>query len=196
MLIVIVEREDKVASDARDRMIAGAARLLAQRGLQATSFSTVLAETGAPRGSIYHHFPGGKDEMVAAAIGATEQNVVALLDFPPGTTVRQVVQSFLGAWRVLLTAADFHAGCALVAVTVAADTDEVRERAAQAFGTWRTSLTAALRKAGMDTPVAESTAALLLSACEGAVVMSRAERDLGPFDTVAETLLTYVDQLA
>lgn len=196
MLIVIVEREDNVASDARDRMIAGAARLLARRGLQATSFSTVLAESGAPRGSIYHHFPGGKDEMVAAAIGATEQNVIALLDFPPGTTVRQVVESFLGAWRVLLTAADFHAGCALVAVTVAADTDEVRERAAQAFGTWRTALAAALRKAGMDTPVAESTAALLLSACEGAVVMSRAERDLGPFDTVAETLLTYVDQLA
>jgi TetR/AcrR family transcriptional regulator, lmrAB and yxaGH operons repressor len=185
-----------VASDARDRMITGAARLLAQRGLQATSFSTVLAETGAPRGSIYHHFPGGKDEMVAAAIGATEQNVVALLDFPPGTTVRQVVESFLGAWRVLLTAADFHAGCALVAVTVAADTDEVRERAAQAFGTWRTALAAALRKAGMDSPVAESTAALLLSACEGAVVISRAERDLAPFDTVAETLLTYVGQLA
>ena len=195
MLIVIVEREDNVASDARDRMIAGAARLLAQRGLQATSFSTVLAETGAPRGSIYHHFPGGKDEMVAAAIGATEQKVVALLDFPPGTTVRHVVESFLGAWRVLLTAADFHAGCALVAVTVAADTDEVRERAAQAFVTWRTALAAALHKAGMDTPVAESTAALLLSACEGAVVISRAERDLGPFDTVAETLLTYVDQL-
>jgi len=110
--------------------------------------------------------------------------------------VRQVVESFLGAWRVLLTAADFHAGCALVAVTVAADTDEVRERAAQAFGTWRTALAAALRKAGMDAPVAESTVALLLSACEGAVVMSRAERDLGPFDMVAETLLTYVDQLA
>jgi AcrR family transcriptional regulator len=94
MLIVIVEREDNVASDARDRMIAGAARLLAQRGLQATSFSTVLAETGAPRGSIYHHFPEGKDEMVAVAIGATD--LVALLDFPPGTTVRQVVETFLG----------------------------------------------------------------------------------------------------
>ena len=185
-----------MASDARERMIAGAARLLARRGLQATSFSTVLAETGAPRGSIYHHFPGGKDEMVIAAIGATERNVVGLLDFPPGTTVRQVVESFLGAWRLLLTAADFHAGCALVAVTVAAETDDVRQRAAQAFGTWRTALAAALRKAGLEAPVAESTAALLLSACEGAVVMSRAERDLGPFDTVARSLLAYIDQLA
>ena len=146
-----------MSSDVRDRMIAGAARLLAQHGLQATSFSTVLAEAGAPRGSIYHHFPAGKDELVIAAIGATEQHVVGLLDFPPGTTVRQVVESFLGAWRLLLTAADFHAGCALVAVTVAAETDEVRERAAQAFGTWRTALANALHEAGLDAAVAKTT---------------------------------------
>ena len=185
-----------MASDVRDRMIAGAARLLAQHGLQATSFSTVLAATGAPRGSIYHHFPGGKDELIIAAIGATEQHVVGLLDFPPGTTVQQVAESFLGAWRMLLTAADFHAGCALVAVTVAAETDELRERAAQAFGAWRTALADALYRAGMDAALAGATAALLLSACEGAVVMSRAERDLGPFDTVAQSLLTYIDRLA
>ena len=63
-----------MTSDARNRMIAGAARLLARRGLQATSFSTVLAATGAPRGSIYHHFPGGKDELVVAALDATERS--------------------------------------------------------------------------------------------------------------------------
>ena len=68
------------------------------------------------------------------------EHVIALLDFPPGTSVHQVVDSFLGAWRALLIAADFQAGCALVAVTVAADTVEVRGRAAQAFGTWRTAL--------------------------------------------------------
>src|SRR4029453_16602296 len=158
-------------------MTAGAARLLAQRGLQATSFSTVLAETGAPRGSIYHHFPGGKDELVIAAIGATEQHVVGLLDFPPGTTVLQVVESFLGAWRLLLTVADFHAGCALVAVTVGAEADELREEgAARAFRPWGTALADALHQAGLDAAAAKTTAALLLSACEGAVVMSRAER--------------------
>jgi TetR/AcrR family transcriptional regulator, lmrAB and yxaGH operons repressor len=184
-----------MSSDVRDRMIAGAAGLLAQRGLQATSFSTVLAEASAPRGSIYHHFPGGKDEMVIAAIGATEQHVVGLLDFPRGTTVRQVVESFLGAWRLLLTAADFHAGCALVAVTVAAETDEVRERAAKAFGTWRTALAEALHQAGLDAAAANTTAALLLSACEGAVVMSRAQRDLEPFDTVAAGLLAHTAHL-
>jgi TetR/AcrR family transcriptional repressor of lmrAB and yxaGH operons len=56
-----------MARDVRDRMIDGAIRLLAQRGLQATSFSEVLELTGAPRGSVYHHFPEGKDQLVSAA---------------------------------------------------------------------------------------------------------------------------------
>src|SRR5262245_60037447 len=108
-----------MANDTRHRMVAGAARLLAEQGPQAMSLTAVLAETGAPRGSIYHHLPGGKDELIIAAIGTTEQHVVGLLAHPPGTTVRQVVESFLGAWRRLLTTADFHVGCTLVAVTVA-----------------------------------------------------------------------------
>ena len=57
-----------VARDVRERMIEGAVRLLARHGLQATSFTEVLELTGAPRGSIYHHFPGGKDELISAAV--------------------------------------------------------------------------------------------------------------------------------
>ncbi len=185
-----------MASDSRSRMVTGAARLLAERGLQATSFSTVLAATGAPRGSIYHHFPGGKDELIIAAIGATEEHVVGLLSFPAGTTVDEVVDSFLTAWRALLTVADFHVGCALVAVSVAADSDAVRERAAQAFRTWRSGLTRALRTAGLDAATAVSTAALLLAASEGAVVMCRAERDITPFDTVAASLRAHTASLS
>jgi AcrR family transcriptional regulator len=184
-----------VASDARSRMIAGAARLLAERGLQATSFSTVLAATGAPRGSIYHHFPGGKDELVAAALDATERHAVALLDLPPDTTPSQVAESFLGAWRALLIATDFQVGCALVAVAVAADTEALRDRAAAAFRTWRGALAAALGRAGLAPEQADSLAALLLAASEGAVVMSRAARDLAPFETVAASLLAQVDAL-
>ena len=87
----------------RDRMVAGAVRLLAQRGLQATSFSSVVATTNAPRGSIYHHFPGGKEELVAAAIAATERHALGLLEQQRGASAVEVAQSFLGAWRALLT---------------------------------------------------------------------------------------------
>ena len=53
-------------------MVAGAARLLASRGLQATSFSEVLELTASPRGSVYHHFPQGKEQLVKAALDLWE----------------------------------------------------------------------------------------------------------------------------
>ena len=180
---------------ARDNMIAGAARLLAQRGLQATSFSTVLAETHAPRGSIYHHFPGGKEELVTAAIEATLQHALNLIDHDIGASAVQVTQSFLAAWRALLTYGHFDAGCALVAVTVAAETDPVRQRAAEAFRAWRGKLARALEAGGLSEADAGSTATLLLAASEGAVVICRAEQDIGPFEVVAAQLVDHVRAL-
>jgi TetR/AcrR family transcriptional repressor of lmrAB and yxaGH operons len=182
-------------SGVRERMIAGAARLLAQRGLQATSFSTVLAETNAPRGSIYHHFPGGKEELVTAAIEATRQHALSLIDQDMGASAVEVTQSFLAAWRTLLTRADFDAGCALVAVTVAAETDALRQRTAQAFRAWRDKLARALEAGGLSGGDAGPTANLLLAASEGAVVMCRAEQDIGPFDEVAAQLVDHVRAL-
>jgi TetR/AcrR family transcriptional regulator, lmrAB and yxaGH operons repressor len=180
----------------RDRMIAGAARLLAQRGLQATSFSTVLAETNAPRGSIYHHFPGGKEELVTAAIEATRQHALSLIDQDMGAPAVEVTESFLATWRGLLTIGHFDAGCALVAVTVAAETDAPRQRAAEAFRDWRDKLACALEAGGLSEAGAGSTATMLLAASEGAVVMCRAEQDIRPFDLVAGELVGHVRALA
>lgn len=183
-------------SAVRDRMVAGAVRLLAQRGLQATSFSSVLAETSAPRGSIYHHFPGGKEELVTAAIEATQAHALRLIDQDMGASAIEVTQSFLAAWRALLTYTDFAAGCALVAVTVAAETDGLRLRAAEAFRAWQEKLASALQAGGLDAATAAPTATLLLAATEGAVVICRAEHDMGPFEVVAAQLIEHVRALA
>jgi TetR/AcrR family transcriptional repressor of lmrAB and yxaGH operons len=185
-----------MSAGVRDRMVAGAVKLLAQRGLQATSFSTVLAEARAPRGSIYHHFPGGKDELVEAAIAATEKHALALLDQQPGASAVEVTQSFLGAWRALLTYGQFDAGCALVAVTIAAESPQQRRRTAQAFTAWQQKLAGALRAGGLADADADAAAALLLAASEGAVVICRAQQDIQYFDSVAAQLLGYVRALA
>src|ERR1700755_891203 len=103
MTVVIVNPSRmRMPSDSRDAMVAGAARLLAERGLQATSFSEVLEATGAPRGSIYHHFPEGKDQLVSAAIEAAGDRAVALLDPLEGSTAREIAEAFLGLWREVL----------------------------------------------------------------------------------------------
>jgi TetR/AcrR family transcriptional regulator, lmrAB and yxaGH operons repressor len=181
-----------VTADVRSRMVDGAIRLLATRGLAGTSFSEVLEATGAPRGSIYHHFPGGKDELIAAAVDRSAENAVALLDQRAGEPAERVAELFLDAWRLLLTRSGFEAGCALVAVTVDADTEALRERTAAAFTLWRAHLAGLLERGGVPAGQAESQATLLLAAAEGGVILSRASRDLAPFDAVADALLDQI----
>src|SRR6185295_6004342 len=91
-----------LAEGVRERMIAGAVRLLAQQGLQATSFAEVLQLTGAPRGSIYHHFPAGKDQLVAAAVEASGRQALSILDGLAGESPERITETFLGLWRLLL----------------------------------------------------------------------------------------------
>jgi TetR/AcrR family transcriptional regulator, lmrAB and yxaGH operons repressor len=171
----------------RDRMIAGAVRLLAQQGLQATSFSEVLALTGAPRGSIYHHFPGGKDQLVAAAVDAAGAHALDVLAPLAGSDPVTVTETFLGLWRLLLERTGTTVGCAVLAVTVSARSDELLDRAGQVFRSWRSRLGELLAAGGH--PDADAFAATLIAASEGAVVLARAERSLEPFDVVAGFLV-------
>jgi TetR/AcrR family transcriptional regulator, lmrAB and yxaGH operons repressor len=179
----------RMAGEVRQRMIDGAIALLATRGLEGTSFATVLARTGAPRGSVYHHFPGGKDELVGAAVEANLGRALDLLDAAAGSSAIKVAEVFLGAWRALLTQTDFRAGCALVAVTVGTDSAELKQRTADAFRAWRDHLAGLLEQGGLPRAAAQRHAALLLSASEGAVVISRALGDLSTFEAVSASLL-------
>ncbi|MFF1632425.1 TetR/AcrR family transcriptional regulator [Leifsonia sp. NPDC058248] len=178
-----------MANDVRTKMVEGAIRLLATRGLAGTSFSEVIELTGAPRGSIYHHFPGGKDELIAAAVDRSATNAVTVLDQRAGRPADEVAELFLDTWRLLLTRSGFEAGCALVAVTVDTDSEELRMHAATAFRTWREHLSLLLARGGLSVEDGDRFATLLLAASEGAVILSRASGDLTTFDLVADTLL-------
>src|ERR1700742_4205407 len=106
---------------APDRMIASAVKLLAMHGFQATTFSSVLKDSGAPRGSIYYHFPEGKDQLIAAAIDLAGERALALTEPSRGLPAAGIVDAFAGLWRAVLVRSEFSAGCAVLAVTVSAD---------------------------------------------------------------------------
>ncbi|RKR74260.1 TetR/AcrR family transcriptional regulator [Frondihabitans australicus] len=184
-----------MAGDTRHSMVVGAARLLAEKGLQETSFSEVLKLTGAPRGSIYHHFPDGKDQLVAEAVDLAGAHAVSLLDRAIGRSPGGIAEDFLAMWRLILSASDFGAGCSVVAVTVATDSPSLRDRAAEVFRTWRGRLAELLVDAGVEPAAAAGFAALLIAASEGAVVVCRADRTLEPFDSVAAQLIAQAEAL-
>ena len=172
----------------RDTMIDGARLLLAEKGLQETSFSEVLARTGAPRGSIYHHFPDGKEQLVGLAVERAGESALAVMEGTAGRPAADVVDTFLGLWRTLLDRAGFRMGCAVLAVTIATDDAALLDRTAAVFRAWCGQLTRLLEQGGMPASRAPSFAATLIAATEGAVAMARAERTMEPFDLVAGDL--------
>jgi TetR/AcrR family transcriptional regulator, lmrAB and yxaGH operons repressor len=183
-------------SDTKQKMIRSAMLILAKRGLEGTSFAEVLADSGAPRGSVYHHFPGGKTQLVEEALQYASEWALREVEKAPGSSAKAVTAAFLDLWRKVLVESKLKAGCSVLAVAVAADTPKLRERAAAVFRAWRERLARALERGGLKKADARRFAATLLAASEGAVAVARAEQDLEPFELVAAQLLAQVTQLS
>jgi AcrR family transcriptional regulator len=177
-------------------MVESAAVLLAMRGLDGTAFSDVLARSGAPRGSIYHHFPEGKDQLVEAAMRLAGDRAIGVLEPLRGAPPRDVTAAFLDLWRAVLDRSTLRAGCAVLAVTVATDSSDLLDRAAAIFRAWRTALAELYVEGGVEPGVAARLAMTVIAATEGAVVVSRAERSMDPFELVAEELLVATPESA
>ncbi len=177
-------------SDARRRMIESAAVLFRERGVQGTSFSDVLAHSGAPRGSIYHHFRGGKTQLAEettqwAGEFILAQTLEALAESDPVAAI----DSFRRWWTKVLRASDYTAGCVIAAATLEGEREpSVRATAADAFTKWERALTDALRQHDVPRPRARSIATLLIAAIEGAVVLSRAQCTTKPLERVTKEL--------
>jgi len=179
----------------RARMVEDAVRLLATRGVEGTSFAEVLEASGSPRGSVYHHFPGGKPELLHAALDLASERGRAAMDSTRGQPATVVVERFLSLWRGLLENSRLTAGCAVVAVTVAVHDDELLDHAGAIFRSWTRLLTDLCAAGGMESDPARLLAVTVIAATEGAVALCRAERRMDPFDDVQTALLSLVESL-
>jgi AcrR family transcriptional regulator len=176
----------------RERMIQSALVLLGEHGVEGTSFSQVIEHSGAPRGSIYHHFPGGKAQLVEEATRYAGDAVASMF--------REVLDSDdpiagLGAlvdfWRGVLHDSDFAAGCPVLAASLdSRGLPGAREAARDAFERFQDMHAQLLRRAGVPTERAQSLAAIAVSAVEGAIILSRAQKSNAPLDRVLDELTT------
>jgi AcrR family transcriptional regulator len=183
----------------RERMVFSAAQLIRRDGVAATGLREVVAHANAPRGSLQHYFPGGKEQLVGEAIvwggryaGRRVDRFVAGMRKPtPSKLFHAMVQQWIDDYN----ANGFAAGCPIAAATVdCADTVETaRQAAASAFRDWRTPIAAALTSMGVPARRASSLAVLMISTLEGAVLMARAERDVAPLRTAARELGPLLD---
>lgn len=178
--------------EARNRMVTGAADMLGRSGLSAMTVRELARHAGAPLGSTYHYFPGGKAQLAAEAVRWADAHTMAELHRAAGAGPAAMLDALLRSWRESLVESDFQRGCAVLAVAVANSTDEddaaPRDAAVFAFSNWTTLLVASLREAGVTHPEAADTATLIVAAVEGAVAMSRAERSTDPLAAVGRRL--------
>ncbi|WP_217253880.1 TetR/AcrR family transcriptional regulator [Streptomyces sp. AC602_WCS936] len=183
----------------RERMVFSAAQLIRRDGVQATGMRDVAAHAGAPRGSLQHYFPGGKEQLVGEALRWAGRYAAERVDrflaamerpTPSGLFAAMVTQ-----WTDEYEAAGFAAGCPVAAATVdcAGSSDATREAAADAFATWTRPVADALTGMGVPAARSEPLATLMISALEGAIVITRAERDVRALTTVARELGPLLD---
>lgn len=175
-------------SDARERMLDSTSALIRERGASGTSLDDILAHSGAPRGSVYYYFPGGRTQLVEEAVeragAAMERLIVGARDRSPAESF----DAFIATWRKALTDSSFRAGCPVLAVAIESSDEAPQLAAARAFASWRAALAAQLRRHGVPPAEARRLANLVVAAIEGAVAISRAERSTQPLDDSARAL--------
>jgi TetR/AcrR family transcriptional regulator, lmrAB and yxaGH operons repressor len=179
-------------SDSKAKTIAAAAQLFRQQGYHGTALHDILGAGGSPRGSLYFHFPKGKEEIGEAALGFVAERVregiaraAEASDSAESFLVR--VASHMGAE---LEQSGFKEGCPVagVAVDAAAQSAVLGAAAGAAFQLWEREIGLGLERFGMAAGKAERVATMVLSQLEGALLLSRTYRSLEPIHRAGEAL--------
>ena len=188
----VIDAVVPTSNESRRRMIRSAAVLFRSKGVDGTAFSDVIAHSGAPRGSIYHHFPGGKAELAEEAVRYTGEYVAAGLaaalaeDDPVAT-----VSGFAAAVGSGLESTEFRDGCPVVAGALEGTrTPGARAAAADAIASWEGLLAEAFERNGVAAERARSLATTIVAAIEGAVVLARAKGSVEPVQRVTAEIET------
>ncbi|GGO96419.1 TetR/AcrR family transcriptional regulator [Wenjunlia tyrosinilytica] len=183
----------------RERMVFSAAQLIRRGGVTATSMRDVVAHARAPRGSLQHYFPGGKDQLVNEAVDwagrYAAKRIARFLGEMPEPSPSGLFAAMVRQWTDEYETVGFASGCPVAAATAdcAESTESTRTAAAAAFACWRRPVAEALTEMGVPSQRAESLATLMISTLEGAILMARAERDAGALTTVARELAPVLD---
>lgn len=173
--------------DPRTRMVAGAAELISTRGVGATSVRELAKFTGAPLGSTYHYFPGGKEQLVDEAVTWVSGRIERMLTRAgEDGGALAALDALIARWREVLVTSDYAASCTVLAVAV--EETATSGSATAAFKSWQGLLVPLLRHDGVEAARAERLAWLIVASLEGAVVLARSQRSMVPLEAAAEEL--------
>lgn len=173
-------------TDARERMIKTTARLFRRQGVHGTGLQQVLADSGAPRGSLYFHFPAGKQQLTEEAIRHEAASIGRRLRrmLEEQRTPSEAVRVMFDSYADWLERTEFGEGCpvAAVALDLSPGWEQVREACREAFEEWTVLLAGSFGR---------ERAQLVLAALEGALVMARGGGSAEPMRAIGRQLAEF-----
>jgi TetR/AcrR family transcriptional repressor of lmrAB and yxaGH operons len=174
---------DSAAATTRGRLLEAAITLMRRSGLSGAGINEIVRESGAPKGSVYHHFPGGKEQIVAEGLAHYSRRVVAFIDASLSRKRRpgEKIRALFNAYADRIEKGAFRHSCPVgtVCLDLDADVESLRPVVADAFGQYVAAIAAHFPYA--DRRRAASFAGLVLTAIEGAYIRGRADRSSKAF---------------
>jgi TetR/AcrR family transcriptional regulator, lmrAB and yxaGH operons repressor len=175
-------------------MVQAARQLIRERGYNATAFSDVLELSGAPRGSVYFHFPGGKTQLAMEAAEAHAHEQVSIIDraADQADSAAQLVELYVDLSREGMVDSNYGRGCAvapLVTEGAASESPDLSETTRRAFSEMTDRLTFHFVAFGVDRAAARELAHAVIAGVQGAMVTSRALHSPASYDAVRIVLV-------
>jgi TetR/AcrR family transcriptional regulator, lmrAB and yxaGH operons repressor len=173
----------------RQKMLVSSVELLRERGAGGVTVDAVLARSQAPRGSVYHHFPGGRSEIMSEALALAGDTISSIIERTTAVGSCAALRRFGEFWNKILLDSNFNAGCPVVSVAVGGSPDDQRLQPAVAeiFGRWHQALAEAIIADGVDRLRADRLATMAVASIEGAIILCRVGRSAAPLnDVIAE----------
>jgi TetR/AcrR family transcriptional repressor of lmrAB and yxaGH operons len=180
------------APDSKWKTLAAAIKLFRQQGYHGTSLHDILAAGGSPRGSLYFHFPGGKEEIGENALTlageAVRQGIVRAAEASESTEM--FLTHVARAMAADLEKSDYQEGCpiATTALETSAQSEVLGDATSSAFRKWETEISRGLERFGMTRDEADLLATMVLSQIEGALLLARTYRSLEPIQRAEQAL--------
>jgi TetR/AcrR family transcriptional regulator, lmrAB and yxaGH operons repressor len=183
-------------SNSREKLIETTAALLQKQGYFGTGLNEIVKESGAPKGSLYFHFPGGKEELAAEALALNGAGMRASLQaaLEGVADLEQALGVAIDALAMQLEASAFEDGCpiATVALEAAATSDRIHEVVKEAYESWEGIIEARLIGGGVKPAEAKQMSVAILAAVEGGLLLARAYRNTAPLRAVQQLLVRMV----
>jgi len=178
--------------DSRQRLIETTLRLLRTQGLRATGMNQIIQQSGAPRGSIYHHFPGGKEQLVIEALRSAVEMIGGKLRvaLEGQRTVTSALREFTQAYSEEMLKSNYQQGCPIgnAAADAAATSPAIRQVCDEIFASWEALIALGLERGGFDKKQAAALAEFTLSSVEGALILCRTRRSIEPLQRVGQRI--------